>query len=280
MSAEVVVRDLEGAVEMSACESLYAGVMGLRPADGSINPRLLTALQANSGIVLGALTGRTLIGFAYSFLAHERAVSSGPDAGGGRLYQYSQLVVVAPEHQGTGVGRMLKYAQRARCLTEGITLMRWAFDPLKTVNAHFNLDVLGARLVRLVPSMYGSHGFGTDTGEDTDRFIVDWNLTDPPEVSPPLDAPGELAAAPGRVVVDGSDLLISIPAHWQRYRAEHGADEAAALRHELRRSFGQALDSGRIGVSCQQVSKELYAYRFAAREGAQRPALQLVTSRP
>lgn len=275
MSPEVLVRDLDGAAEMSACEHLYASAMGLRPADGSINPRLLTALQANSGIVLGAFAGRLLVGFAYSFLAYERPTGR-DDA---RLYQYSQLVVVDRDHQSTGVGRQLKYAQRARCLTEGITLIRWAFDPVKIRNAHFNLDVLGARLVRLVPSMYGSRGFGDDAGEETDRFIVDWSLTDPPAVSAGANLDAELPTTPGRVVADGSDLLITVPAHWLRYRAEFGPDGAAALRQELRRSFSQALDSGRVGVSCQPVTDDLFAYRFAAPEGAHRPALQLVTSR-
>jgi predicted GNAT superfamily acetyltransferase len=271
--AEVSVRDLDGAAEMTACESLYANVLGLRPNDGSINPRLLTALQANSGIVLGAFAGQRLVGFAYSFLARDR--KTGGD--GGRLYHYSQLVVVANEHQGTGVGRALKHAQRRRCLDEGITLLRWAFDPLKIRNAYFNLDVLGGRVVELVPSMYGAHGFGADAGEDTDRFIVDWDLAapEPPDLAEPTT---EVPSTAGRTVVDGEDVLITVPADWQRHRAAFGPGVAASLRQDLRTSFARALDSGRVGVSCRRVAEDVFAYRFAPVH-AQRAALEMASSR-
>jgi predicted GNAT superfamily acetyltransferase len=259
--SEVCVRDVDGAAEMAACEGLYASVLGLRPNDGSINPRLLTALQANSGIVLGAFTKESLVGFAYSFLARDRPARHG---NGERLYQYSQLVVVATEHQGTGVGRALKYAQRQRCLGDGITLLRWAFDPLKTRNAYFNLDVLGGRLVGLVPSMYGSRGFGADTGEDTDRFIVDWDLTQPLDPDDRTRSDHPVANPPGRTVADGDDLLITVPADWQRYRAAFGPGVARALRQDLRRSFARALDSGRVGVSCRRAAEDVFAYRFAS----------------
>jgi predicted GNAT superfamily acetyltransferase len=261
--AEVCVRDLDGAAEMTACESLYASVLELRPNDGSINPRLLIALQANSGIVLGAFVDQALVGFAYSFLARERPGRHEGSTGGDRLYQYSQLVVVATEHQGTGIGRALKYAQRQRCLADGITLLRWAFDPLKTRNAYFNLDVLGGRLVALVPSMYGTHGFGADAGDDTDRFIVDWDLTESSDSRAGAKPDAEIASAPGRTLTDGDDLLITVPSDWPRYRAAFGSGVAAALRRDLRTSFARALDSGRIGISCRRIAEDVFAYRFA-----------------
>jgi predicted GNAT superfamily acetyltransferase len=277
--AEVCVRDLDGAAEMTACESLYASVLELRPNDGSINPRLLIALQANSGIVLGAFVDQVLVGFAYSFLARERAGRHEGSVVGDRLYQYSQLVVVATEHQGTGIGRALKAAQRQRCLADGITLLRWAFDPLKTRNAYFNLDVLGGRLVALVPSMYGTHGFGADAGDDTDRFIVDWDLTEAPDSRPCVEPGAEVAAAPGRTFGDGDDLLITVPADWPRYRAAFGPGVAAALRRDLRTSFARVLDSGRIGVSCRRVSEDVFAYRFAPAH-SQHAAHDVQPSRP
>lgn len=64
---------------MAACIALYAEVMGLRPSDGGLNPRLLTALQSNGGIVVAAYEGdgdrARPVGFAYSFLAREGAAS-------------------------------------------------------------------------------------------------------------------------------------------------------------------------------------------------------------
>lgn len=264
MAAEVVVRDVRGATEMAACERLYGEVMGLRPGDGSINPRLLTALQANSGYVLGAFTGETVVGFAYSFLACDRM----PEGTVREFYQYSQLTVVARARQGQGVGRQLKNAQRDRCLADGITRMRWAFDPVKTRNAHFNLDVLGARIVDLVPSMYGSDGFGADFDEETDRCIAEWNLE--------RDASGTRSArifrhpllVAGAGLRDGGDLLIAMPVCWSRYRGEFGRSGAVELRSRLREQFRTAIDEGLVGVSCTRIDDNVAVYRFTPALGS------------
>jgi predicted GNAT superfamily acetyltransferase len=150
--------------------------------------------------------------------------------------------------------------------------MRWAFDPLKARNAYFNLDVLGGRLVELVPSMYGAHGFGADTGEDTDRFIVDWDLTASLEFRDAAEPDPQMTSAPGRTVADGDDLLITVPADWQRHRAAFGPGVTASLRQDLRTSFASALDSGRVGISCRRIAEDVFAYRFA-------PAPEMAASR-
>lgn len=270
MHDEVAVRDVKSD-ELAACESLYVSVMGLRPNDGSINPRLLAALQANSGVVLGAYAGGELIGFAYSFLGREgQATQHRSDA---RLYQYSQLAVVSPQWQSKGVGRRLKYAQRTRCLADGITLMRWAFDPVKTRNAYFNLNVLGGRVVKLIPSMYGDAGFGGDTGDRTDRVIVEWDLiatgtgTEGGEAAERSRTTlrGEIQAPPlafGESRYGTNELTVAIPAQWERYRAEHGPHAAAEMREKLRDQFTKALDAGWVGVSCDVIDPQSALYRF------------------
>ncbi|WP_377273544.1 hypothetical protein [Peterkaempfera sp. SMS 1(5)a] len=260
---DVVVRDIDGPREMAACVELYHDVMGLRPDDGSLNPRLLIAIQANSGIVVGAYAGQELVGFAFSFLARD---ASPPNAAGrdgvGRLYQYSQLAVVARPYQSRGIGRLLKLAQRSRCLASGTTLMRWAFDPLRTRNAHVNLDVLGGRVTSLVPAMYGTGGFGDDTGESTDRFVVTWELTGP-ALPPRAQAPAFAGtpARPGEAYADGADRLVVLPDAWQQHREEVGAERAAQLRANLRSTFAELLRD-HAAVSCTRVGAGLAAYRF------------------
>lgn len=256
----LVVRDLLGPGEMRDCERLYAEVMGLRPEDGSINPRLLVALQHNGGYALGAFAGDELVGFAYSFLGCDR---SGP--GRGELYQYSQLAVVARPMQGQGVGRRLKYAQRGRCLADGVRSIRWAYDPVKTRNAHFNLDVLGGEVTAWVGSMYGREGFGADRAEDTDRFIVTWDLSRTgrlPQPSMPSRV-GERTWPVGLVRAEGDDLLIALPARWESFRQGEGQAAARDLRARLGAVWSEALDSGRVGVSCQAVDTDVALYRFA-----------------
>ena len=254
-AAAVVVRDVQGPEEMHACEQLYADVMGLRAGDGSINPRLLIALQHNGGYVIGAFLAGKAVGFAYSFLGCDRL-----GAGINDLYQYSQLAVVAQGMQGEGIGKRLKLAQRDRCLADGLHRIKWAYDPLQTRNGHFNLNVLGAHVVGFTPAMYGGSGFGTYTGDATDRFIVDWSLdADSPTTGRPVPT---CTWRVGSYVEDRDDLLIAVPARWDRFRAEAGTETAATVRDQLRDAFTQVLDTGRVGVSCQAVDQDAAVYRF------------------
>ncbi|MEV6015091.1 hypothetical protein [Streptomyces sp. NPDC051997] len=259
----LVVRDVDGPLEMADCIALYERVMGLRHGDGSLNPRLLTALQDNSGLVVGAYLGEALVGFTYSFLARER----GTDGQGPRLYQYSQLAVVAHERQGLGIGRLLKLGQRDRCLAEGTTLIRWAYDPMQTRNAHFNLDVLGAVVDAFKPAMYGASGFGTATGESTDRFIVSWHLDTPARAAVPAPAPPQGGWSVGQVYEEGDDRIVVLPDDWHRLRAEAGPEHAALLRGRLTPTFARLL-ADRTALSCVRLPGGLAAYRFTPRAAA------------
>lgn len=263
------VRELHSAEECAACEPLYREVFDLGPDEGSLNARLLVSLSRNSGIVIGGYSAGSLAGFAVSFLAR--------DEQSGRLYQYSQTAAVAPAWQRRGIGRALKFGQRAGCLSRGIDLVRWTFDPLRPANAHFNLDVLGAVVTGLARDFYGITAVPADRDDPTDRFTVDWELrseavaaraaaaahrtaTICPAPSPRLIAPvlpGELRTQEGRV-------LLGVPADW-RWLRSHRPARAAGLR---RRIIGQAeelLASGMVGVSCTQTAAGTAVYEFASR---------------
>ncbi|MFI5697745.1 GNAT family N-acetyltransferase [Kribbella sp. NPDC051586] len=150
---------LTTASRFAEASELYRAVFGyLDPAYG-LNPRLLGALASNGGSVVGILDGTDkLVAFAYGFCGTDRR----------GFYHYSQSAVVAADQQGHGLGRMLKHAQREVALSHGMSRMRWTYDPAQVRNAHFNLDVLGARARWFAPDMYGP---------GTDRVIVEWDLT-------------------------------------------------------------------------------------------------------
>ncbi|MGW5195486.1 GNAT family N-acetyltransferase [Kribbella sp. NPDC004138] len=150
---------LTTAARFAEASTLYREVFGyLDPAYG-LNPRLLGALASNGGSVVGILDENdVLVAFAYGFCATDRR----------GFYHYSQSAVVASDQQGHGLGRMLKHAQREVALSHGMSRMRWTYDPAQIRNAHFNLDVLGARGRWFAPDMYGP---------GTDRVIVEWDLT-------------------------------------------------------------------------------------------------------
>lgn len=150
---------LTTASRFAEASALYREVFGyLDPAYG-LNPRLLGALASNGGSVVGILDeSDRLVAFAYGFCGTDRR----------GFYHYSQSAVVAADQQGHGLGRMLKHAQREVALSHGMSRMRWTYDPAQIRNAHFNLDVLGARGRWFAPDMYGP---------GTDRVVIEWDLT-------------------------------------------------------------------------------------------------------
>jgi len=224
---------------------LYRMVFGYQHPDYGVNPRLLRSLVANGGSVVGAVddAGR-MIGFAYGFC--------GTDGHG--FYHYSQSAVVADEVQGRGLGRRLKQAQREVALSNGTTRMRWSYDPLQTRNAHFNLDVLGARGRWFHPDFFGEPG--------TDRVVVEWDLLrDEPARQPVPDHP-ELGEADWGLAT-GSWL--ALPADFAAL-ARTRPELAEQVRLAVGTSFADLLAKDLVAESCRRLSEHTAAYRFGPME--------------
>lgn len=146
--------------DLHEASALYARVFGYDSPDLQLNTNLLSALVRNGGSAVGVHTADgSLVGFAYGFAGRDEQ---------GAEFHYSQAAVVDPAHQGAGVGRMLKQAQREVALGWGHGHMRWTFDPSLTRNAHFNLSTLRAEGIGYVADYYARPG--------TDRVVVDWAL--------------------------------------------------------------------------------------------------------
>ncbi|WEO77922.1 hypothetical protein BJQ94_02435 [Cryobacterium sp. SO2] len=92
------------------------------------------------------------------------------------LHLHSHMAAVVPWHRSGGVGFALKLFQRALCLEQGITEMRWTFDPLIRRNAHFNLVKLGAEVTKFLPDFYGRLDDVVSGSDRSDRFEVRWAL--------------------------------------------------------------------------------------------------------
>lgn len=158
MNTQLRVGEITEATGLADASLLYRDVFGYTKPEASLNPRLLMAMAANGGAMVGARDADDrLVAFGYGFTGFA----------GGERYFYSQAVVVAPELQGTGIGRAIKEEQRRLALARGLHRMRWAYNPVLARNAHFNLSVLGAVGRWFVPDCYGD-------GES--RLVVDWDL--------------------------------------------------------------------------------------------------------
>ena len=162
---EIVIRGLERFSEFRGAEELQKEVWGFEDRDLIPLVQLVSANEVG-GMVLGAFDGDTLVGFAYGFLG----------CVAGSLVLHSEMTAVKPAYRNLGIGYKLKLAQRERVLAQGITRITWTFDPLQTLNAHFNFAKLGALADRYKIDFYGEATLSFLHSNGTDRLWLSWLL--------------------------------------------------------------------------------------------------------
>lgn len=165
------IRELATPADFEACEAVQREVWGgdeteLVPASH------LVAARCAGGLVAGALVGGEIVGFAYGFPADR------PGEPRGRLGLHSHMLAVSPRARRTGMGRRLKWFQRAWCLGRGLRWIEWTFDPLRIKNARLNLEHLGAWSDTFLPDVYGPMHDALNDGMPTDRLLAFWDLED------------------------------------------------------------------------------------------------------
>lgn len=161
----IVIRDIDGSTEMRAVEEFQKEVWGVPDLD-VVPLSQLVAAKAAGGVLLGAFDHETLVGFAYGFVGYEH----------GQVAHHSHMLAVKPAYRNFNLGHKLKLAQRVRALAQGINLMTWTFDPLQSINAHFNFNKLGAISDRYFVNFYGEDAASFLHRNGTDRLWVTWLL--------------------------------------------------------------------------------------------------------
>lgn len=162
--------DLDGPVREGLAR-LFGRVWGRDDAvmGPIVSPEVIWASAHVGGPVAAAFVDGRLVGGTVGFVGIR----------GGRPRAHSHLAAVLPEFASRGIGRALKWHQRAWCLDRDITTVEWTFDPLVRRNAVINLVHLGARPVAWMPDLYGPMRDARNVGLPTDRLLVSWDLRDP-----------------------------------------------------------------------------------------------------
>lgn len=239
------IREVSSIDEYDACVRLQKEVFGLPDLEISPRRHLIVSHMAG-GWTLGAFVEGTLVGFV-----HHLAAVSGAD-----IFGYSHMMAVAAEYQNRGVGARLKWAQRARGLSEGRDFIKWTFEPMRARNAHFNLNRLG-----VVVRDYAVNFYGTDyvtnpaekaagvSGMDSDRLFASWELR-----TPRVEA---LAAGREHQLGEAHEV-IQIP---KDFSALLKSDPEAAKQEQLqvRDEFLKALASGLV---CRGFDRDAARYLF------------------
>jgi predicted GNAT superfamily acetyltransferase len=161
--SDITIREINELAEMRAVEELQKETWGIPDLDVVPLTQLVAAKEAG-GVLIGAFDGETLVGFVYGFPSFER----------GELAHHSHMLAVKPAYRNYDLGRRLKLAQREHVIAQGIGLISWTFDPLQSLNAHFNFGKLGVLADRYFVNFYGEDApsFLHQTG--TDRLWVSW----------------------------------------------------------------------------------------------------------
>lgn len=248
-TAEVIIRDARGTAEMRAIEELQKEVWGIPDLEVVPTTQLVAACAAG-GALLGAFDGETLAGFAYGFAGFER----------GRATHHSHMLAVKPAYRNFDLGRKLKLAQRERVLAQGIETMTWTFDPLQSLNAHFNFNKLGVVADAYHVDFYGAEAASFLHRTGTDRLWATWNLASRRasdrikktisvtefENARPLVEIGETNAPRSfdfGEALSGARATIEIPADINALEREN-RESAIRWREATRRAFVEALAAG------------------------------------
>jgi predicted GNAT superfamily acetyltransferase len=161
--SNITIREIEKLAEMRAVEELQKEIWGIPDLDVVPLTHLVAAKEAG-GVLIGAFDGETVVGFVYGFPSFEH----------GDIGHHSHMLAVKPAYRNFELGRRLKLAQREHVMAQQIDLISWTFDPLQSLNAHFNFGKLGVLADRYLPNFYGEDAASFLHQTGTDRLWVTW----------------------------------------------------------------------------------------------------------
>lgn len=162
----LTIARLDTVAAVARATALFAEVWQTGQPPVAVN--LVRAVDHAGGYAYGAYDGDAMAGASVAFLG----------GAPGDVYLYSHITGVVVRRGGTG--RALKEHQRAWALERGIERVLWTYDPLVRRNGAFNIAALGARPTAYLTDFYGPMDDGVNRGDETDRLLVEWDLTRPP----------------------------------------------------------------------------------------------------
>lgn len=173
----------------------------------------------------------------------------------GDLRLESQVMGVLPEYRGLRIGYLLKRAQAAQALSQGLGLIHWTVDPLQYPNAALNFGLLRAVAFSFTPDYYA---FRNELNRGpASRFSLTWLAASARVQAQPIhDARSTilqlaqhaeiLRVNQGHQSLDftltAPILAIEIPANWTQLQA-NDADDALAWREATDRLFAHYVGS-------------------------------------
>ncbi|MEM0139563.1 MAG: hypothetical protein QXZ44_03000 [Ferroplasma sp.] len=124
------------------------------------------SMAFHGGIVLAAYDGGKMVGISFAYPGYRH----------GHVYLYSHMTGVLDDKKYSGAGYELKMMQKKLALEYGYDLIAWTFDPVMSLNGHFNIGKLGAISRTYIDNFYGIMNDGINKGLPTDRLVAEWHI--------------------------------------------------------------------------------------------------------
>jgi predicted GNAT superfamily acetyltransferase len=212
------------------------------PGEPPISSNILKALSLSGNYVCGGFVDGRLAGGLVGWFGgvpHD-------------LHMHSHILGVISGSEAHGLGFELKQHQRRWCLERGVKVIEWTTDPLIRRNAYFNLTKLGAHASRYLVDAYGAMTDGINAGEESDRWLIRWQLGSSRRDEPDLEglqregavrlSVGD-AGEPVETSVSSRVLLCQVPEDIVALRRSDPS-LAREWRMALRRALTDALAAG------------------------------------
>lgn len=248
----IQIRRAESITDYLACQDAQRRAWGIVDDSYVVPVATMVGAQHHGGLVLGAfLPNGEAVGMSFAFLGRTE----------GQLCLYSQLTGIVPGYQDRGIGHQLKTRQREIARDEQVPTIAWAFDPLQSGNARFNLDKLGATAGRFLINMYGLRTDALNRNTPTDRLIAVWDTEpQPPRAAIPVDNLPRLIASEPTPRFHGmpeavGPCLLEIPGDVNRLRADD-RELAEAWTLAVREAFLAAFAAGYRATGFARIETE------------------------
>jgi len=134
-------------------------------------PHMLVTAIDSGGHVMGSRNDAgELVAFVTCFGAYDSSEK--------HPFILSDMAAVREDLRDANIGFSLKLAQAMYVAEQGISEIRWAYDPLRSRNAYLNLHKLGAVATEFHTDKYGNSLEGSQNVNVTDSFMVRWFIDD------------------------------------------------------------------------------------------------------
>ncbi|AHH96663.1 hypothetical protein [Kutzneria albida] len=239
--AGVDLRGLHELSDLAEVQALFESIWRPEPGVPPVTVEWLRAFAQAGNYVVGAFRRGQLVGASVAFFGppHERSL-------------HSHITGVTPGGQGRRVGYAIKLHQRAWALDNGVTTVRWTFDPLVARNAYFNVTKLGAHRAVYLPGFYGDMPDALNSGDDSDRLLLTWDLAGQRPAAEWEPVPGTTVGLsvdgdelPVRGSLNGRFVLVAVPRDIYQLRLVR-PEAARAWRGAVREVLGELLAEGAV----------------------------------